>query len=94
MLKSKLSSALQTLRNPYRISSKPGGNKPPKSKFRPYKINPYMMSFLHEEDRQLLENYIVLINCSQVGLKVLDEEDLEKFKELVFHLTLIEIGLI
>ena len=53
-----------------------------------------MMSFLHEEDRQLLENYIVLINCSQVGLKVLDEEDLEKFKELVFHLTLIEIGLI
>ena len=53
-----------------------------------------MMSFLDEEDRELLENYIVLINCSQVGLKVLSEEDLEKFKDLVFHLTLIEVGLI
>jgi len=53
-----------------------------------------MMSFLDKEDRQLLEEYIVLINCSRVGLKVLDEEDLEKFKDLVFQLNLIEVGLL
>ena len=92
MLKSKLSSTLQTLRNPYRILSKPEEDIPSKNKCPP--INPLMMSFLDEEDRELLENYIVLINCSQVGLKVLSEEDLEKFKDLVFHLTLIEVGLI
>ena len=52
------------------------------------------MSFLDKEDRQLLEEYIVLINCSRVGLKVLDEEDLEKFKDLVSQLNLIEVGLL
>ena len=52
------------------------------------------MSFLDKEDRQLLEDYILVINCSRVGLKVLDEEDLEKFKDLVFQLNLIEVGLL
>ena len=42
-----------------------------------------MMSFLDKEDRQLLEDYILVINCSRVGLKVLDEEDLEKFKDFM-----------
>ena len=95
MLKLKLSSTLQTLRNPYRILSNPGEDKPPpKNRFPPYKVNPFMMSFLDKEDRQLLEDYILVINCSRVGLKVLDEEDLEKFKDLVFQLNLIEVGLL
>ena len=93
MLRLKISSTLQALRSPYKILSNPGEQRS-KNKFPPFKINPFMMSFLDKEDRQLLEEYIVLINCSRVGLKVLDEEDLEKFKDLVFQLNLIEVGLL
>ena len=77
----------------YRILSNPG-DKSAKNKYPPLKINPFMMSFLEEDDRQVLEAYIQIINCNQIGLNVLGQEDLERFKDLVFQLNLIEVGLL
>ena len=59
----------------------------------PLKVNPYILEFLTPSEKQMLEDYIVLINCEKVGLNVLNDEDKEKFSDLIFKLNLIEVGL-
>ena len=59
----------------------------------PIKFNHYTTEFLNPNEKQILEDYMVLINCEKVGLNVLSNEDKEKFTNLIFKLNLIEVGL-
>ena len=59
----------------------------------PIKVNRYMTEFLSPSEKQMLEDYMVLMNCEKVGLNVLSNEDKEKFTDLIFKINLIEVGL-
>ena len=60
----------------------------------PIKVNPFTLEYLEPEERKLLLNYITNLNTENIGLEALNENDQEKFNDLMYKVNLVEAGLV